>query len=115
MTSLTLHFRHNAGKLGLAFAATLAVIGSMVVPAGAGQLANERAEAQALADKIAALGQQEAALGEQYDAGVANLALADARVRAAARAFSLAQAGQSKTMTLLQQDAVDAYVGSGPR
>ena len=93
----------------------LAVIASMVVPAGAGQLANEHAEAQALADKIAALGQQEAALGEQYDAGVANLALADARVRAAARALALAQAGQSKTMTLLQQDAVDAYVGSGPQ
>jgi cell wall-associated NlpC family hydrolase len=110
-----LHFRHNAGKLALAFAATLAVIASMVVPAGAGQLANERAEAQALADKIAALGQQEAALGEQYDAGVANLALADARVRAAARALALAQAGQAKTMTLLQQDAVDAYVGSGPQ
>lgn len=115
MTSLTLHFRHNAGKLALAFAATLAVIASMVVPAGAGQLANERAEAQALADKIAALGQQEAALGEQYDAGVANLALADARVRAAARALALAQAGQTKTMTLLQQDAVDAYVGGGPQ
>jgi cell wall-associated NlpC family hydrolase len=108
-----LHFRHNAGKLALAFAATLAVIASMVVPAGAGQLANERAEAQALADKIAALGQQEAALGEQYDAGVANLALADARVRAAARALALAQAGQTKSMTLLQQDAVDAYVGGG--
>jgi cell wall-associated NlpC family hydrolase len=110
-----LHFRHNAGKLALAFAAAAAVIASMVVPAGAGQLANERAEAQALADKIAALGQQEAALGEQYDAGVANLALADARVRAAARALALAQAGQTKTMTLLQQDAVDAYVGSGPQ
>ena len=115
MTSLTLHFRHNAGKLALAFAATAAVIVSMVVPAGAGQLANERAEAQVLADKIAALGQQEAALGEQYDAGVASLALADARVRAAARALALAQAGQSKTMTLLQQDAVDAYVGTGPQ
>jgi cell wall-associated NlpC family hydrolase len=110
-----LHFRHNAGKLALAFAATAAVIVSMVVPAGAGQLANERAEAQVLADKIAALGQQEAALGEQYDAGVASLALADARVRAAARALALAQAGQSKTMTLLQQDAVDAYVGTGPQ
>ena len=99
----------------MAFAATAAVIVSMVVPAGAGQLANERAEAQVLADKIAALGQQEAALGEQYDAGVASLALADARVRAAARALALAQAGQSKTMTLLQQDAVDAYVGTGPQ
>ncbi len=115
MTSLTLHFRHNAGKLGLAFAAAFAVIASMVLPAGAGQLADERAEAQALANKIAALGQQEAALGEQYDNGVANLALANARVRAAARALAVAQAGQAKTMTLLQQDAVDAYVGGGPQ
>ncbi len=101
--------------MALALAATFAIIASAVLPAGAGQLADERAEAQALADKIAALGQQEAALGERYDAGVVNLQLADARVAAAARALAQAQAGQAKTMTLLQQDAVDAYVGGGPQ
>ncbi|MGA3219770.1 MAG: C40 family peptidase [Acidimicrobiales bacterium] len=115
MTSLTFHFRHNAGKVALALAAALAIIASTVLPAGAGQLANERAEAQVLADKIAALGQQEAALGERYDAGVVALQLANARVRAAARALARAQAGQAHTMTLLQQDAVDAYVGGGPQ
>jgi cell wall-associated NlpC family hydrolase len=115
VTSLTFHFRHHAGKVALALAAALAIIASTVLPAGAGQLANERAEAQALADKIAALGQQEAALGERYDAGVVALQLANARVRAAARALARAQAGQAQTMTLLQQDAVDAYVGGGPQ
>lgn len=115
MTSLTLHFRRNAGKTALALAATLAIIASTVLPAGAGQLADERAEAQVLADKISALGQQEAALGERYDAGVVDLQLADARVSAAARALAHAEAGQVKTTTLLQQDAVDAYVGGGPQ
>ncbi len=115
MTSLTLHFRRNAGKVALAVAATLATIASTVPSAGADQLANDRAEAQELATKIAALGQEEAALGERYDAGVAALQQADARVRAAARALAQAQAGQAKTMTLLQQDAVEAYVGGGPQ
>ena len=115
MTSLTLNFRQHAGKVALALAATLAIIASTVLPAGAGQLANERAEAQELANRIAALGQQEAALGERYDAGVVALQLANARVRAAARALARAQAGQAHTMTLLQQDAVDAYVGGGPQ
>ena len=115
MTSLTLNFRQHAGKVALALAATLAIIASTVLPAGAGQLANERAEAQELANRIAALGQQEAALGERYDAGVVALQLANARVRAAARALARAQAGQAHTTTLLQQDAVDAYVGGGPQ
>ena len=115
MTSLTLHFRRNAGKVALAVAATLATIASTVPSAGADQLANDRAEAQGLATKIAALGQEEAALGERYDAGVAALQRADARVRAAASALARAQAGQVKTMTLLQQDAVEAYVGGGPQ
>jgi cell wall-associated NlpC family hydrolase len=115
VTSLTLHFRRNAGKVALAVAATLATIASTVPSAGADQLANDRAEAQGLATKIAALGQEEAALGERYDAGVAALQRADARVRAAASALARAQAGQVKTMTLLQQDAVEAYVGGGPQ
>ena len=82
--------------MALALAATLAIITSAVLPAGAGQLADERAEAQALADKIAALGQQEAALGERYDAGVADLQLADARVSAAARPWPRPRWGRPK-------------------
>jgi cell wall-associated NlpC family hydrolase len=119
VTSLTLHFRHSAGKIALAVAAVLATSGAtiaVVVPtAGADQLANERAEAQVLSTKIAALGEQEAALGEQYDAGLITLAQANARVAAANRAMARARVGQDQTTSLLQQDAVEAYVGAGPQ
>ncbi len=95
--------------------AALTIAGLVVVPsAGADQLANERAYAQELTNQIAALGLHEAALGEQYDAGVAALQQANARVAAAAKALAEAQASQRKTVVLLRQDAVEAYVGGGP-
>lgn len=95
-------------------ALTAAFTLSSVVPsAGANQLVNLRAEAQQLADKIAALGQTEAALGEQYDGGVLALRQANGRVASAARDLSRAQAHQGRTVTLLQQDALEAYVGDG--
>ena len=82
--------------------------------AGADQLANERAYAQELTTQIAALGLREAALGEQYDAGVVALQQANARVAAAAKALTSAKVSQGKTVVLLRQDAVQAYVGGGP-
>ncbi len=85
-----------------------------MVPAGADQLGNERAYAQELTNQIAALGVREAALGEQYDAGVAALQQANARVAAAAKALASAKVNQRKTVVLLRQDAVQAYVGGGP-
>jgi len=91
-------------------------LASMTVPvAGADQLASDRAEASYLAARIAALGQREAALGEQYDAGVATLGQAKARVSSAARALAQAKVEQGRTLTLLQQDAIEAYVGGGPQ
>jgi len=83
--------------------------------AGADQLANDQAEAQYLANRIATVGMQESALGEQYDNAVATLSAANARVAAASRALAHAHASQANTVTLLQQDAIDAYVGGGPQ
>ena len=63
-----------------------AALSQAVPSAGADQLANLRAEAQVLASKIAALGQTEAALGEQYDGGVVALQQANARVSGGGKA-----------------------------
>ncbi len=93
----------------------LAVAGTVTQSAArADQLANERAVASAIATKISALGQEEDALSEQYDFGVQKLASAKARVEAATRAFQDAEQERAKTIALLQQDAVQAYVGGGP-
>ena len=100
----------------MAASAALAAVAATFtqVAARADQLADERAEASAIAAKIAVLGQQEDALSEQYDLSVEKLSAASTRVRMAARAFQLAKLEQAKTTSLLQQDAVEAYVGSGP-
>jgi cell wall-associated NlpC family hydrolase len=101
--------------VGVAVIAVLALAAMPGPPAaGAGQLASERAQAAYLANRIQELGAQEAALGERYDAAVENLSAANARVAAASRAYSAAIAAQARTIGLLQQDAVQAYVGGGP-
>jgi cell wall-associated NlpC family hydrolase len=107
--------RRNAAKV----AASLAVLAGFSAistegGARADQLANERAQASAIATRIAALGLQEDALSEQYDLAVQKLATANARVAAATREFQFAKGQRARTMALLQQDAVQAYVGGGP-
>jgi cell wall-associated NlpC family hydrolase len=107
--------RRNAVKVSATLTVLLAVAGTVTQSAArADQLANERAVASAIATKISALGQEEDALSEQYDFGVQKLASAKARVEAATRAFQDAEQERAKTIALLQQDAVQAYVGGGP-
>ena len=113
MTPLKPHLRRNAGLVVAALLAASAALSSAVPSAGADQLANLRAEAQALASKISALGQTEAALGEQYDGGVLALQQANARVAAAAKKLKAAEAHQGRAIANLRQDAVAAYVGDG--
>ena len=115
MTPTTFQLRRNATKGSAVILAALNLAGSLaVVPAPAQTNFNEQAYAQELTNQIAALGVREAALGEQYDAGVAALQQANARVAAAAKALASAKANQRKTVVLLRQDAVQAYVGGGP-
>ena len=94
-----------------------AALASAAAPltAGADQLATDRAEAQYLADRIASLGLREDALSEQYDEASANLAAARLRVHAASRATAAAYSAQRRTISLVQQDAIEAYVGGGPQ
>jgi peptidoglycan DL-endopeptidase CwlO len=115
VTLLKPHLRRNAGLVVATLLLASATLTSAIPSAGADQLANLRAEAQVIANKIAALGQQEAALGEQYDGGVVALHQANARVAAAARQLKGAEAHQGRAIANLRQDAVAAYVGDGPQ
>jgi peptidoglycan DL-endopeptidase CwlO len=115
VTPLILHLRRNAAKgAAIVLAALSAGLLAVVPSARADQLSNDRAYAQNLTAQIAALGLREAELGEQYDAGVVALQQANGRVAAAAKALSGAKLSQRKTVVLLRQDAVQAYVGGGP-
>jgi peptidoglycan DL-endopeptidase CwlO len=115
VTPLILQLRRNAAKgAAIVLAALSAGLLAVVPSAGADQLSNDRVYAQDLTDQIASLGLREAALGEQYDAGVAALQQANDRVAATAKALANAKVSQSKTVVLLRQDAVQAYVGGGP-
>jgi len=121
VTPLTVHLRRNAAMLLAATLTTVTAVVVVVPPAGADQaqqsyqLATERSEAQNLASQISALGEREAALGEQYDAGVVALQQANARVVGATKALVSAKASQARTVVLLRVDAVSAYVGGGPQ
>jgi cell wall-associated NlpC family hydrolase len=115
VTPLKPHLRRNAGLVVAALLVASAALSSAVPTAGADQLANLRAEAQVLASKISALGQTEAALGEQYDGGVIALQHANGRVVAAAKQLKAAEADQGRAVANLRQDAVAAYVGAGPQ
>jgi len=115
VTPLKSHLRRNAGLVVAALLVASAALSSAVPTAGADQLANLRAEAQVLASKISALGQTEAALGEQYDGGVIALQHANGRVVAAAKQLKAAEADQGRAVANLRQDAVAAYVGAGPQ
>lgn len=66
-----------------------------------------------LANKINALGLQEGALGEQYNAGVIALHEANARVQTANKELLAARLSQQKSLRLLRQAALQAYVGGG--
>jgi len=114
VTPLTLKHRRHAVQAALAVVVTLAGTAGAVRPVGANQLANDRAQAEALTNRIDQLGQTEAGLGEQYDAAVIVLQQANERVSAASKALRTAQAGQLRTLELLRQEAVQAYVGGGP-
>jgi peptidoglycan DL-endopeptidase CwlO len=114
VTLTTFLLRRNAKKVVAVILAALTAVSLAVLPAGADQLGNERAYAEELTNQIAALGVREAALGEQYDAGVAALHQANTRVAGAVAALTSAKVSQRKTVVLLRQDAVQAYVGGGP-
>jgi cell wall-associated NlpC family hydrolase len=72
-----------------------------------------QAQARDLEAHINELGNQESQLSEQYDAGVIQLQKAETDVARAQAQVDAANARADQTRTVLQADAVDAYVNNG--
>ncbi|HTV11319.1 MAG TPA: NlpC/P60 family protein [Acidimicrobiales bacterium] len=116
MTLITLIYRRHGLKIAAALTAAVTVASATgALAARADQLSTDQQYASYLAGRIATLGQRESALGEQYDAGMAALTAANGRVASASANLAAAEAAQRNTIGLLQQDAVEAYVGGGPQ
>ncbi|MDQ6785174.1 MAG: C40 family peptidase [Actinomycetota bacterium] len=81
--------------------------------ASADPISDKRAQAQALADQISVLGNQEAALSEHYDAAVLAEQQAGAQVDTVAKQEAASQAAVREASKALRSDAVDAYTHGG--
>ncbi len=94
---------------------TVAVGAPLAVPgvASADPISDKRAQAQALAEQINVLGNQEAALSEHYDAAVLAEQQAGAQVDSVAKQQAASQAAVSRASVSLRSDAVDAYTRGG--
>ncbi len=113
MTTCTWNFRRHAPGL-LSAACFLVLASSVAVPrASADQISDLRAQASALAARIQSLGAQEEALSEQYDSDVLNVQSLEGKVAQAAKQVAQASAQQSRRKTILQKDAINAYVQGG--
>lgn len=86
----------------------------MAVPsASADSVSDKRAQAQALSNKIDALGRQEAALGEQYNRAVLAAQSTETKVKQQQAAVAAADANAAKARGALQADALNAYLHGG--
>jgi peptidoglycan DL-endopeptidase CwlO len=81
--------------------------------ASADQISDLRAQADALANRIQTLGQQDAALVEQYDGDVLAVQTLQGKVAQAATQVASDGARVSTARQALEQDAIQAYVHGG--
>ena len=110
MTTCTWIFRRHAGRVLLAAGIVAAGSGLTVSRASADQISDLRAQAAALSSRIQALGRQESALAEQYDAAVLQVQVLQGKVASAGKDLAAAEATAGRARTALERDAVDAYV-----
>jgi peptidoglycan DL-endopeptidase CwlO len=89
------------------------VAGSAIPSASADAVGNKKAEAQALADQITALGNKEAALGEKYDASVLAAQSTAVKINQQQSAVAAANANANQARSAIQADAINAYVNGG--
>jgi len=86
----------------------------LVAPrASADQISDLKAKAAALVSRINALGQQEEALSEQYDAAQMRVQSLQDQVAMTARQVAAAEASANQARQALKADAVAAYVRGG--
>jgi len=81
--------------------------------AAADPISDKRAQAQALADQISVLGNQETALSEHYDAAVIAEQRAGADVAVAAKQEAASRAAVDQASKALRSDAINAYIHGG--
>jgi len=90
------------------------VLAGLIAPsAHASSLTSLRAEAQTLASRIQSLGTREDALAEQYDGARLTLQRTEQQLTAARRQVAQASAAAAKARSVLQSEAVNAYVNAG--
>jgi cell wall-associated NlpC family hydrolase len=81
--------------------------------ASADPVSNKKAQAQALASQINALGLKEAALGEQYDAAVLAAQSTAAKIKQQQATVAAANANAATARAAIEADAINAYVNGG--
>jgi cell wall-associated NlpC family hydrolase len=90
------------------------LVSNFAVPrASADQISDLRAQASALAARIQSLGGQEEALSEQYDGDLLKVQTLEGKVAQAAQQVAETSAQQARSKSVLQKDALNAYVNGG--
>jgi len=98
----------------MAVASAVALTSGLAVPrASADQISDLKAQAAAIASRIQTLGEQEAALSEQYDGDVLAVQSLQAKVASAAQQVASENSQVSVARSALQADAIQAYVHGG--
>lgn len=114
MTTCTWNFRRHAGRVLVATSIVAASSSGLLASRASGdQISDLKAKAATLASRINALGLQEEALSEQYDAAQLRSDALQNQVAQAAQQVAAAEASANKARTALKSDAVQAYVHGG--
>jgi peptidoglycan DL-endopeptidase CwlO len=109
----TSNLRRHAWRLGASVSLAALFAGTFIPAASADQIAQKQAQARRLADQIDSLGRREAALSEQYDKARLDAQAANARELQAAANEKAALDAASRSRSVLENNALDAYVHGG--
>ncbi len=99
--------------MGVLFCVAALAAGAIIPAAAADPISDKQAQARALAAQIDSAGRREAALSEQYDKAQLDAQAAGSRAQQAAQAQAQAQTQADRARSVLQANAVDAYVNGG--
>jgi peptidoglycan DL-endopeptidase CwlO len=113
VNTCTRRFRRHALRIGAAVGLAGLLSAAGISSAYADNVSDKRAQAQALAAQIDALGNKEAALSEQYDKAVLGTQTSGEQVKQAQVALSFAETNANRVRGALQTEAVDSYMHGG--
>jgi peptidoglycan DL-endopeptidase CwlO len=109
----TSNLHRHAWHLGASVSLAALFAGIFIPAVAADPIAQKEAQARSLANQIDALGLREAALSEQYDKAQLDAQAANARVQQAAANEASATGAAGRARTVLENNALDAYVHGG--